>query len=64
VLLYANQRTIQLKNDCNSAACNQSNQGSFYGNNVNAMNSLNVSYTPRIAYAVGFGRTQLQQVSW
>ena len=64
VLLYASDGTIQLKNDCNSEACNQSNQGSIYGNNVNAKNSLNVSYTPRIANALGFGRTQLQQVSW
>jgi hypothetical protein len=64
VLLYASDGTIELKNDCNSAACDQSNQGSFYGNNVNAKNSLNVSYTPRIANALGFGRTQLQQVSW
>jgi hypothetical protein len=64
VLLYSNDGTIQLKNDCNSAACNQSNQGSFYGNNVNTKNGLNVSYTPRIANALGFGRTQLQQVSW
>jgi hypothetical protein len=64
ILLYSHDGTIQLKNDCNSAACNQSNQGSYYGNNVNAKNGLNVSYTPRIAYALGFGRTQLQQVSW
>jgi hypothetical protein len=64
VLLYANEGTVELKNDCNSEACNQSNQGSYYGNNVNAKNSLNVSYTPRIANALGFGRTQLQQVSW
>jgi hypothetical protein len=64
VLLYSADGTVELKNDCNSASCNQSNQGSYYGNNVNAKNSLNVSYTPRIAYALGFGRTQLQQVSW
>jgi hypothetical protein len=64
VLLYSNEGTIELKNDCNSADCNQSNQGSYYGNNVDAKNSLNVSYTPRIANALGFGRTQLQQVSW
>jgi hypothetical protein len=64
VLLYSHDGTIELKNDCNSAACNQSNQGSFYGNNVNTKNGLNVSYTPRIANALGFGRTQLQQVSW
>jgi hypothetical protein len=49
VLLYANEGTVQLKNDCNSADCNQSNQGSYYGNNVNAL---------------GFGKTQLQQISW
>jgi hypothetical protein len=64
VLLYSRDGTIELTNNCNSAACNQSNQGSFYGNNVTAKNNLNVSYTPRIAYALGFGRTQLQQISW
>jgi hypothetical protein len=64
VLLYAADGTVELKNDCNSTACNQSNQGSYYGNNVNAKNGLNVSYTPRIANALGFGRTQLQQISW
>jgi hypothetical protein len=64
VLLYSRDGTIELSNNCSSAACNRSNQGSFYGNNVDAKNNLNVSYTPRIAYALGFGRTQLQQVSW
>ena len=64
VLLYTHDGTIELKNDCDSSACNQSNQGSYYGNNVDAKNGLNVNYTPRIANALGFGRTQLQQVSW
>ena len=64
VLLYSRDGTVEMKNDCNSSDCDQSNQGSYYGNNVNAKNSLNVSYTPRIANALGFGRTQLQQVSW
>lgn len=64
VLLYSHDGTIELKNDCNSADCNQSNQGSYYGNNIDAKNNLNVNYTPRIANTLGFGRTQLQQVSW
>jgi hypothetical protein len=64
VLLYSEDGTLELRNDCNSEECNQSNQGAFYANTVDAKNNLNMSYTPRIANALGFGRTQLQQVSW
>jgi hypothetical protein len=64
VLLYSQEGTIQLMNDCNADACNDTNHGAFYANTIDAKNNLNISYTPRIANALGFGRTQLQQVSW
>jgi Tfp pilus assembly protein PilX len=64
VLLYSREGTIELRNDCNSDACNDINHGAFYANTVDAKNNLNLNYTPRIANALGFGRTQLQQVSW
>jgi hypothetical protein len=64
VLLYSQDGAIELQNDCNSEDCNQNNQGAFYAKTVNANNNLNVSYNPRIANALGFGRTHLQQVSW
>jgi hypothetical protein len=61
VLLFSHDGTIQLKNDCNSDDCNQSNQGAFYGNTVDAKNNLNLSYSPRIADALGFGTAALLQ---
>jgi hypothetical protein len=64
VLLYSQDGAIELKNDCNSEDCNQNNQGAVYANTVDAKNNLNISYNPRIANALGFGRTQLQQLSW
>jgi hypothetical protein len=64
VLLYSKAGTLELKNDCNSASCNDINHGAFYANTIDAKNNLNINYTPRIANALGFGRTQLQQVSW
>jgi hypothetical protein len=64
VLLYSHEGTIQLMNDCNSDACNDTNHGAIYANTIDAKNNLNIIYTPRIANALGFGRTQLQQVSW
>jgi hypothetical protein len=64
VLLYSQQGTIELMNDCNADTCNNTNHGAFYANTIDAKNNLNISYTPRIANALGFGRTQLQQVSW
>lgn len=64
VLLYSQQGTIELMNDCNANACNDTNHGAFYANTIDAKNNLNINYTPRIANALGFGRTQLQQVSW
>ena len=63
-VLYSRDGTIELQNDCNSSACDQSNQGAFHANTIDAKNNLNMSYAPRTAYALGFGRTQLQQVSW
>jgi hypothetical protein len=64
VLLYSQNGIIELKNDCNSDACNDTNHGAFYANTIDAKNNLNINYSPRIANALGFGRTQLQQVSW
>jgi len=64
VLLYSQEGTIELMNDCNAEACNDTNHGAFYANTIDAKNNLNISYTPRIANALGFGRTQLQQASW
>jgi hypothetical protein len=64
VLLYSQEGTIELMNDCNADACNDTNHGAFYANTIDAKNNLNINYTPRIANALGFGRTQLQQVSW
>jgi hypothetical protein len=64
VLLYSRDGTIELKNDCSSDDCNDTNHGAFYGNTIDAKNNLSLNYTPRIANALGFGRTQLQQVSW
>jgi len=64
VLLYSRAGILELKNDCNSDECNDTNHGAFYANTVDAKNNLNINYTPRIANALGFGRTQLQQVSW
>ena len=64
VLLYSKAGILELKNDCTSDACNGINHGAFYANTVDAKNNLNINYTPRIANALGFGRTQLQQVSW
>jgi hypothetical protein len=64
VLFYTQEGTIELKNDCNSDSCNDSNHGAFYANTIDAKNNLNINYTPRIARALGFGRTQLQQLSW
>jgi hypothetical protein len=64
VLLYSHDGAIELKNDCNSAACNQSNQGAFYASTVDAKNNLNVSYTSRIADTIGFGTAALLQRSY
>jgi hypothetical protein len=64
VLLYSQEGTIELRNDCNAETCNDTNHGAFYANTIDAKNNLNINYTPRIANALGFGRTQLQQVSW
>jgi|GEM_PF-3418664 len=64
LLLYSQNGIIELKNDCNSDDCNDTNHGAFYANTIDAKNNLNINYTPRIANALGFGRTQLQQVSW
>jgi hypothetical protein len=64
VLLYSQNGAIELKNDCNSDDCNDINHGAFYANTIDAKNNLNINYSPRIANALGFGRTQLQQVSW
>ncbi len=64
VLLYSHDGSIVLMNDCNGPSCNGSNNGAIYGNTIDAKNNLNVSYTPRIANAVGFGKAALQQQSW
>jgi hypothetical protein len=64
VLLYSQDGAIELKNDCNSSACNNQNHGAFYANTIDAKNNLNLSYSPRIARALGFGRTQYEQLSW
>jgi hypothetical protein len=64
VLLFSHDGTIELKNDCNSADCNQSNQGAFYGSTVDAKNNLNINYSPRIADALGFGAASLLQRSY
>jgi hypothetical protein len=64
VLLYTQDGTIELKNDCSSSVCNDQNHGAFYANTIDAKNNLNMSYSPRIARALGFGRTQFEQLSW
>jgi hypothetical protein len=61
VVLFSHDGTIELKNDCSSADCNQSNQGAVYGKTVDAKNNLNLSYSPRIADALGFGTASLLQ---
>jgi hypothetical protein len=64
VVLYSHDGAIELKNDCNSASCNQSNQGAFYGRSVDAKNNFNVSYSSRIAETLGFGAASLLQRSY
>jgi hypothetical protein len=64
VLLYSQDGAIKLQNDCNGPSCNESNQGSFYASSIDAKNNLNIAYTPRIAHALGFGPTALEQHSW
>jgi hypothetical protein len=64
VLLYSQDGAIELKNDCNSSGCNNQNHGAFYANTIDAKNNLNLSYSPRVARALGFGRTQYEQLSW
>jgi hypothetical protein len=64
VLLYSRDGSISLVNDCNGPACAESNQGAFYAKSVNAKNNLNVSYSPRVARAIGFGQTALEQQTW
>lgn len=64
MLLYSRGGTIQFKNGCNGPKCDDSNNGAWYGQRIEGKNNLNISYSPRIAYALGFGRTKLQQVSW
>jgi hypothetical protein len=64
MLLYSREGIIQFKNGCNGPRCDDSNNGSWYAGRIEGKNNLNISYSPRIAYALGFGRTRLQQVSW
>jgi len=64
VLLYSQDGAIELNNDCNSDSCNNDNHGAFYGSTIDGRNNLNINYSPRIAHALGFGRTQFEQLSW
>jgi hypothetical protein len=64
VLLYSQDGAIELENDCTSSSCNNNNHGAFYANTVDGRNNLNINYSPRIARALGFGSTQLEQLSW
>ena len=64
VLLYSQDGTVVLKNDCNAPGCDDSNNGAIYASSINGKNNLNVSYTPRIASALGFGKAALLQQSW
>jgi hypothetical protein len=64
MLLYSKLGTVQLKNQCNSSSCNDSNHGAVYASTIDAKNNLNISYTPRVAFALGFGGVALQQHSW
>jgi hypothetical protein len=64
VLLYSQDGAVELNNDCNSDACNNNNHGAVYANTIDGRNNLNLSYSPRIARALGFGTTQFEQLSW
>jgi hypothetical protein len=64
VLPYSQDGAMELDNDCNSSDCNNNNHGAFYANTIDGRNNLNINYSPRIARALGFGRTQFEQLSW
>lgn len=64
VLLYSHDGEIELRNDCSSESCNQSNHGAFYASTVNAKNNLNISYSPAVADVIGFGTAALLQRSY